>query len=175
LKQTLIIRTHRKSYRTIAVNSNIANINNRFHTKENAPIVASLKIRETLQLPGEHIVAVEKFNGGEALLTKSGKLFTRGNNRYNLGYSLDLRSSQKFYQVEALKHEFVTQISFNECHALAVTRNGHAFSWGCGDEGRLGLGFAPDAGVLVEPALVEALKVNIILTGVKVSIGANEL
>eukprot|EP00029_Vermamoeba_vermiformis_P013330 TRINITY_DN8242_c0_g1_i1.p1 TRINITY_DN8242_c0_g1~~TRINITY_DN8242_c0_g1_i1.p1 ORF type:complete len:672 (-),score=124.87 TRINITY_DN8242_c0_g1_i1:30-2045(-) len=129
-----------------------------FHTKENVPIINSLKIRETLQLPGEHIIAIEKFGGGEALLTKSGKIFTRGNNRYNLGYSLDLRSSQKFYQIEALKHEFITHISFSECHALAVTRNGNVFSWGCSDEGRLGLGFAPEAGIVVEPVLVESLK-----------------
>ncbi|XP_021774712.1 ultraviolet-B receptor UVR8-like [Chenopodium quinoa] len=54
--------------------------------------------------------------------------------------------------VESLAEEIPTAVSCGRVHSLAVTGNGQLWVWGCGKNGRLGLGSSFDES---EPALVD--------------------
>ena len=43
-------------------------------------------------------------------------------------------------RVVCLSNECVVSVSAGSAHSLAVTKNGRLFSWGCGQNGRLGHG-----------------------------------
>jgi hypothetical protein len=50
----------------------------RDHTIEH--LARQLRIVESIRIPGEHIIAIEKFDQGIAVLTKRGTIYTRGKN-----------------------------------------------------------------------------------------------
>lgn len=103
-------------------------------------LAKQLKIVEVVRIPGEQIVALEKFDRGVAVLTKSGKIYTRGTNPFNLGYENTAENSNEFRLLKSLQNEHIIQISFSDFHACALSKHGTVYSWGCPDEGRLGLG-----------------------------------
>lgn len=56
----------------------------------------------------------------------------------------DWSSSSKPKLIETLLSFDVTSVSCGIAHAAVVTSDGVVFAWGCGDDGRLGLGDEDD-------------------------------
>lgn len=57
--------------------------------------------------------------------------------------------------VEGLAGETPVALSGGRAHSIALTRKGEVWVWGCGRNGRLGLGSSTDE---VEPSMLECLK-----------------
>lgn len=90
------------------------------------------------------------------LVTQSGKAYACGegsNGRLGLGHSKNINTP---HQIFALSQYVVRKIAVHSGgrHALALTADGRVFSWGEGDDGKLGHG---DVASLDTPRCVEAL------------------
>lgn len=73
-------------------------------------------------------------------VTDNGIVMTCGQGELGcLGHG-DWSSSSKPKLIEALLSFDVTSVSCGNAHVAVVTSDGVVFSWGCGEDGRLGLG-----------------------------------
>ena len=73
-------------------------------------------------------------------VTDNGIVMTCGQGELGcLGHG-DWSSSSKPKLIEALLSFDVTSVSCGNTHVAVVTSDGMVFSWGCGEDGRLGLG-----------------------------------
>ncbi|XP_075214876.1 uncharacterized protein LOC142320775 [Lycorma delicatula] len=86
-------------------------------------------------------------------LTNSGQTWGKGD-YYRLGHGTD-QHVRKLTLVEGFRGEKVINVAVGALHCLAVTDTGMVFSWGEGDEGKLGHG---NRQTLEKPRLIEALK-----------------
>ncbi|XP_028398483.1 serine/threonine-protein kinase Nek9-like isoform X3 [Dendronephthya gigantea] len=95
-----------------------------------------------------HGIAVKQVACGEdftACLTDEGKLYMFGSDYYGC-----LGCDQKFGEevcqptiVEYFMKDSIKQISCGDCHVVALADSG-VYSWGCGEQGRLGVGSEED-------------------------------
>jgi len=141
-------------------------VNGRAVVGPNDPHLAErMKLTKTVRVPDEVIVDVQAFSNGLAALTKSGKVFTMGTNRYELssqnhflpdclmffvyhrylcGAKQVSRSQDEWRQLTFGESDviqpFILQISCSNEHGLACDRTGQVYAWGFASEGRLGLG-----------------------------------
>jgi hypothetical protein len=89
------------------------------------------------------IVSISCGNNFTIFLSEKGNVYSMGsNNKYGqLGLGdTSIQLSPKiipFFKNNKIK---ITQISCGYCHALALSEEGNAYSWGFGAEGQLGLG-----------------------------------
>jgi len=140
--------------------------------------------RQDLRDQGHIIIKRETFEEGFALLTKEGIVFTAGKNRYNLGRRPGDQQKRKYDENDddgdALKEvifpfssslfpesdgksEFITDVSFSNCHGLACSNAGNVFAWGVPEEGRLGLGIdVCGLDVIQAPQIIRSLLVKFI-------------
>ena len=89
------------------------------------------------------------------VLGSQGDLYTFGNGRYGqLGHG-EQRPEVAPQRVNALRHARVVGVACGEFHSLALTDEGHVYSWGAGAFGELGHG---DRSHRSEPTRIEALQ-----------------
>ncbi|XP_046848737.1 serine/threonine-protein kinase Nek9-like [Xenia sp. Carnegie-2017] len=95
-----------------------------------------------------HGIAITQIACGEdftACVSSEGHLFMFGSDYYGC-LGCDKKFGDKISQptlVEYFKGDFVKQVSCGDCHVVALTESG-VYSWGCGEQGRLGLGNEED-------------------------------
>jgi alpha-tubulin suppressor-like RCC1 family protein len=69
------------------------------------------------------------------------RLFSTGFNRYGrLGHG-DEKEISKFTLIMSLRNKKIIDAQCGYFHTAAVTKDGHLYSWGYGNQGRLGLGY----------------------------------
>eukprot|EP00118_Oscarella_pearsei_P022140 m.252836 g.252836 ORF g.252836 m.252836 type:complete len:3992 (+) comp40356_c1_seq2:177-12152(+) len=118
------------------------------------------KVKTPIKSPTLCPLSVVQVVGGSKCLlalTEDGKVYACGeglNGRLGLGHSKNVPKPE---QIEALSRYVVKKIAVHSGgrHCLAITADGKLFSWGEGDNGKLGHG---DKQSLETPKLVEALK-----------------
>jgi alpha-tubulin suppressor-like RCC1 family protein len=81
-----------------------------------------------------------------------------------LGHENPAQSPNEFRLLKSLQHEHIIQISFSDFHACALGKNGTVYSWGCPDEGRLGLGqfeTSDHHSTIYQPTRIDFFKVSL--------------
>ena len=69
------------------------------------------------------------------------RLFSTGYNRYGrLGHG-DEKEISKYTQIKAFRNKKVLDAQCGYFHSIAVSKDGHLYSWGYGNQGRLGQGY----------------------------------
>jgi alpha-tubulin suppressor-like RCC1 family protein len=65
-------------------------------------------------------------------------MYSSGFNRYGrLGHG-DEKELSKFTLIKAFKNKKIIDAKCGQFHTVAVTKDGHIYSWGYGSQGRLG-------------------------------------
>jgi alpha-tubulin suppressor-like RCC1 family protein len=96
--------------------------------------------------------------GHSLLVTRTGELYAWGNNRYGqLGIGEHGGGNTTPQVVAALRGQQIKCVAAGWFHSAVVTAQGDLYTWGCGLDGRLGLGAEQDQ---VSPQYVFSLRDN---------------
>mmetsp|Transcript_54985 Transcript_54985/g.159668 ORF Transcript_54985/g.159668 Transcript_54985/m.159668 type:complete len:1155 (-) Transcript_54985:465-3929(-) len=115
------------------------------------------KVKFSAALGDEQLLALAAGDAHCAALCRSGRVLTFGENKHGqLGVG-DFVSSATPKPVAGLHSRPVVRICCGSAHTLARTATGCLWSWGCNDQGQLGLG---DFRQRFRPEQVKALRVS---------------
>ena len=85
------------------------------------------------------IVKISTVNKYICILDVNGNIYTQGEGKFGqLGHGLDIIELNNFKKIDNIPN--MKEISCGFAFVLAVTNDNKLFSWGCGDDGRLGNG-----------------------------------
>jgi alpha-tubulin suppressor-like RCC1 family protein len=96
---------------------------------------------EAKKVDYEYISDIESISFGvdhSLMLDKKNRVFSCGFNRYGrLGHGDEI-DRPRFTFVKTFKDKKVIEVKCGHYHSLALTKDGHIYTWGYGSYGRLG-------------------------------------